>query len=276
MSGLYDKYLEYGELLAGQGMLTTGGKYASLVPEGYGGEERERLLRAGGKKAQRKTLPQATSSGTQYGGYGAQASGAVGGGYGGYGAPVNGNYAPSGGNVYNPPLANVGGGPYASTSVPTANHSSVQSSYNPYAPNNPYASAPSQPYEVPAYGIAPTQPAPAPSSFLPAPPPAIGTTPITTEFSQTDRSSVPPPPQGKAPSVMGNDKTVGGWNDAPALKMKSAVPAPAKKQGIASPFPNSPVGTPAPPQGFAPQQGFGVPPPPRGSTPKSVPPPPRG
>lgn len=260
LSGLYDRYFEYADLLASQGLVNEAVAFLHLTPPGYAGSPgstfdfktgRDRLLKAAGVA----TAPRQT-----------------------YSVPAA-----------SQPVAAV---PTASTSyqyrqypapqqpvVPSVSAPST-SMYEPYAPavatsssqpDNPYApatsSAQTSKYAPPAstsyqssgpYGQPLTQKAPQAAPLQPPP--------------MRNGSAAPPfapPPQG--PPVKRDN---GGWNDAPALASQRRTPAISaatnKPAAITSPFPNAP----SPGPGQAPNT---LPPPPRpGSVQARPPPPPQG
>ena len=294
LSSLYDRYMEYAELLASQGLVTVALKYVAQTPASYkAGEDdgpaltRKRLMRASGMRtsyAQSNVAsamqPQAQAR-PQYDGYSQQPA---------YQQPAyqqpqqpayqqpayqqpayqqpqpatsaayDDPYRPSGGAA---PAATAAAAPAAAPPQPAYSQPAfAQPAFSQPAPNNAFQS----PYDnitsfVPA-PPAPMESAPAPS--YQAPPPAAARPPAG--------SMPPPPPRAK-----------GAWNDIPQIDRRptpsQAPGAPGAKVAITSPFPNaSPSMSPAPTFG-APGASGQVPPPPpsRGATrtPSQVPPPPR-
>ncbi|RXW21982.1 hypothetical protein EST38_g3860 [Candolleomyces aberdarensis] len=291
LAALYDRYLEYADLLAGQGLLKEAEEVLRLTPAAYKGASG----RASGLQRRNAGAVASSSKATQ----GAATSGRVPAAT----ATARGPYA-----TYVPPAqvqvppATTGYPSYQPAAVPapqqqpygptTTSNTYQPSGYQPsgyqpsgYQPPNPY-----QPTSV----YAPTQPVhqqqPPPGPTLPPPPPRAGSvagqngragTPLHQQGSAQQQQLPPPPPKRDA----------GGWNDAPAVLPSAPANRPsalnlggAKPAAITSPFPNAPGGG-APSPGFASppvgspythQQGQGqghqaLPPPPRGG---SVPPPP--
>lgn len=275
LSALYDRYFEYADLLATQGLVKEAVAYLKLTPAGYHGspgshldftEGRKRLQVAAGASvapvnnsaipgpaALPKPAPIAPST-SNYTAYGGQ-----------YGAPVQqqqhfppqppaqgaagSGYAPYGGGPYGGGPSNPYGGAPASTGAP------VQRSYPAPPPagynSGPYGQPPMQNNQQPPNSFAPPPRGPTPS----APPLA-------------------PPPKG---SAIRRDN--GGWNDAPAHVAARRTPVnvnPAKPSAITSPFPNSPtpgiLPPPTPPAHGQPPQA--LPPPPRPGSVQQRPPPP--
>jgi protein transport protein SEC31 len=263
LSGLYDRYFEYADFLATQGLVKHAVAFLKLTPPSYKGlpdtqlelaAGRERLLTAAGV-----TDPPVAST----------------------------SLAPEPAPASIPPLPPVPIVPPTSTSAPL---------YNPYAPisqqqaarstaalppapgynsyptanvppvaNNPYAPAqpaqPQQPYQpiAPltypsgnAYNQLPPQPHG--GQVMPGPPQGYGA------------SKPPPPPLPTAPPPKRREN--GGWNDAPSFPDRRTPSGSLNKlAAITSPFPNAgPVqqGSVSGPMGLA-----------RGQSPVSGPPPPR-
>ncbi|PSR74443.1 hypothetical protein PHLCEN_2v9855 [Hermanssonia centrifuga] len=257
LSGLYDRYFEYADLLAAQGLVKEAVAFLELTPTDYHGalgsrldfaEGRKRLQTAAGLRTSIANTsaiagpssllpkPSTTAPTTSTYGYGNA-----------YTAPAQQQQAPF---VPQPPahvpMSNTyGGTPYNGTSS------------NPYAPA---VSAPSQPtYQQPPiaqnhyagpYGQ-PVQNHPQPGVFVPP-------------RSGTPSAPLAPPPKG-GPVKRDN----GGWNDAPAHVNIAARRTPSniavnKPTAITSPFPNAPSPSNVPST-----------PPLHGQPPHSLPPPPR-
>ncbi|KAL4920148.1 hypothetical protein BDW62DRAFT_177725 [Aspergillus aurantiobrunneus] len=262
---LYDKYIEYADVVATHGRLQVAQKYLDLVPEKHPEAEiaRNRIQLATRQPAARaqpttatarstpnKPLPQpATYQPPTTFSAGARAA-----------TPTS--YAPPAptGNIYAPPA------PAANPYAPPA------PALNPYAPAAATPPQPTNPYAPTAGSYAPAGGSYAPSTgYQPrqqsfgAPPPVGG---------------VPPPPRASSQSpatvtTYTNAKNLPAWNDLPEGFAKQSVSrrgTPASSAPIASPFPNqSPPTTQGPPiLGAGPQRTPSVPPPPKG-----VPPPPR-
>ncbi|KAI0747191.1 hypothetical protein C8Q80DRAFT_1179960 [Daedaleopsis nitida] len=265
LSGLYDRYFEYADLLAAQALVKDAVAFLKLVPAEYHGAAgspydftvgRERLLKASNEVPVRtSSLPASGPSVPAKVALVAPASNPYG--YGQYSAPAQ--QAPAGQSVYEPygapiqPSAPAPPSMYAPPAPAAQSYQPPQPAYQPSAPaayNNPY-------YRPPA------QQQPQPQQPL-APPPGRGAT------ATPSAPPLAPPPQGSA--LKRGD---GGWNDAPAALPSRRTPAngsAAKPVSITSPFPNAP--SPTIPYGASPPPG-NLPPPPRpGSVQQRGPPPP--
>lgn len=253
LSILYDKYIEYADVVATHGRLQIAQKYLDLVPEKHPEAEvaRNRIKLATRQAASQK--PQATAATArttmplpaQPSPFQAQPTFAPG--------------APAATSVQNP---------YAPPSVATPQQ------MNPYAPQQ------ANPYAHPAASVAP-QAAPqaanpyaslaggayAPMGYQAPQAPAYGAPPRG--------GSIPPPPRAsnQSPSTVAsytNATNLPAWNDLPEGFTKPATsrrgtPATAAAP-ISSPFPNqSPPITQGPPPTT--QRAPSVPPPPKGSAP---------
>ncbi|KAH8116058.1 WD40 repeat-like protein [Phellopilus nigrolimitatus] len=220
LSNLYERYFEYADLLATQGLLEEAVSFLKLIPSDYqsttGNSDfdftmaRERLLAAAGHSQASKV-------------------------------PAKVVHVPSASTSTIPPQANVYGySAYSAQPVPAAvAPASVRVPSTQYPSYNSNGSAaPSQadnPY-IPPYAIAQ-------AVQVPAPPPPI---------SSTSQPNVPPPPPKKRDNS--------GWNDAPVLDRRTPVShPPGKVAAITSPFPNvtPPPGSGLPPP---PRPGSGPPP----------------
>ncbi|KAK0544963.1 protein transport protein S31 [Tilletia horrida] len=273
LAQLYDRILEYVNLLADQGLITAALTFVNQTPSDYrpagaavsaqvesAGEAKERLAQAakaaGANPAaipSAAAVPAASSTSGQYGpGYGSTSS---------YAAPAS-TIASSGpygatatSSAYGAPA--TGGSSFAQTTFTPGYPSN--NTYDPYG-NSAYgasagaassaygSSAANDPYGVPAPAAPPAAAEPAPSAV---------------------------PPQLK--------REVGGWNDVPTDMVPrrtgsamgggpgAAPTGPAAKAApIVSPFPNSPAPSSyGGPNGAGPGSGPGgvLPPPPRGTTP---------
>ncbi|WVW78173.1 hypothetical protein I302_100124 [Kwoniella bestiolae CBS 10118] len=315
LAGLYDRYYEYADLLATQGLVDIAAKFVKMTPSDYKGtgaagseldKARDRLFTAAGvqggsvsvnsafgaAKAQPQTSTSyASASASTYapqtaGPYSAAPSST--GPYSAvqpptpYGQAQPLAYAPPPApaqNAYKPPV----------TSAPYQPAPQSQQSYGGYGESNPYAPSQASSYQPSGYSAngyrpnepqaqgygAPQQPYGAPPQVIP-PPPRAG--------SLNGPSSNTPPP---IPAAQRRD--IPGWNDAPSLAPKrpqSAVNKEANKPtAITSPFPNMPNPFEAQPSGFTPpparqtpQPGVLPPPPkggPRAPSAQQIPPPPR-
>ncbi|KIY66197.1 hypothetical protein CYLTODRAFT_491663 [Cylindrobasidium torrendii FP15055 ss-10] len=239
---LYDKYLEYVDVLVGQGKEDDARIFLEFVPAAYEGSKaiRERLgVRsvpanvAASTASARTTVksgyaPSTTTTAPAYGNAGASLSSlasqpAPPATFGGYPNPYQNGHAAAG---------------FAAPTAPTT---------GPYAP----AAPPTGPYAPPPHAVSTSMPPPGPyNASSSVAPPAMRTAP-------------PPPPK----------RDNQGWNDAPVLKN---TPAPPRKSGtpapITSPFANqSPYDRPSS-RGL---MGSPPPPPMRGVT-SPPPPPPQG
>lgn len=257
LSGLYDRYFEYADLLVAQGLVKEAVEFLKLTPSEYHGspashldfkEGRERLLLAAGVGARTPSVPARNASlpaATSRIQPAASTSSVYG--YGQYGVPPVQSQPPV---ARAPPATQTMYESYA----PRAQHTGA------YAPPPIAASSSQHLYGPPSYGhVNPVNlyaaQAPAPL----APPPA--------GVSQSQPNIPPPPPKG-LPIKRDN----GGWNDAPSVSQRRTPNslAPGKPAAITSPFPNqtSPSTPPISAHGFG--QGpisATLPPPPR---PRSV------
>ncbi|KAI0945133.1 hypothetical protein AcV7_001754 [Taiwanofungus camphoratus] len=266
LSGLYDRYFEYADLLAAQGLVKEAVAYLKLTPEDYHGSAgspfdfivgRDRLLNAAAttmSTARTASVPVAaynvppvasTSAAYSYAQHTAPAQ-----------QPLASQVPTVSSSVYEPynPLGTINpsqlANPYVPSAVPASQ--SYQPSATSYNPSNPYARPSSQPqHALLAQG-------PQQNTILP-PPRAVSATP----------SAPPPPPK----------RENGGWNDAPSLPGQRRMPASAnmnRPQAITSPFPNAPTSPSLPSTAFS---GHGqtpvtLPPPPRPGSVQARPPPP--
>ncbi|KAK4049617.1 protein transport protein S31 [Microbotryomycetes sp. JL221] len=295
LAELYERYVEYADLLASQGLVDIALKYIAQTPADFQGRDaksgpaltRERLLRASasgsygysnmsyGSTASQSwgsSTPAATSTSAygsnQYQAYASSTSA--------YTAPSTYQqsstygssqpYQSTQSSIYSPPAQNALDDPYApvggASSYGPPSSSTTQANGSPYggygAQSSTYNNAPDP------YGTASAS-----NAFVP-PPPAIRESSPNFAGRLPPPSAVPPPPRHK-PDVQ--------WNDAPILQRKvtPAAGAPSKTQAITSPFPSvSGPGSPTPPQVGYNQPGQAVPPPPpsRGANRTPAPPPP--
>lgn len=247
LASLYDRYVEYADLLAAQGLLDLAVTYVLLTPKDYNSGEgtkspfyfgKERLLVAAGKETGTTTTSAAPA------------------------VPSKPAATPAA-----KPSAPRGVPPYGAPSYPAVTPA-APSAYPTYGgpPNNSYGGS----YGMiqPIYGQSPYGQSGPPPSMIPAPPPAVNTgyTPPTST-APTPSTTVPPP----VPAALRRD--IPGWNDPPnAPARRTPVPA-ASAAAITNPLPNtSPVQNPyGQPHPAGPAS---IPPPPRAGS-ANIPPPPR-
>ncbi|THH20311.1 hypothetical protein EW146_g1016 [Bondarzewia mesenterica] len=258
LAALYDRYFEYADFLATQGLIKDAVTFLKLTPAQYEGQSgsrvdfavgRERILVAGGAKAPAVTtsaaptvplapeLQPTSSLPTSGPGYG----------YPRYGASVQ---------QQQPALA---GGP-VTTSYPSYAPVPLSTTPSAYAPLN---SAPTTQAYAPSiaaggYGYVQQQPAVVPS-MVPPPPHATGSVP----------APAPPPKR----------RENGGWNDAPAIadRRTPSLMNLNKPSAITSPFPNAPSPTILPSPAYIGRgQSPTIIPPPRPGSVQSRAPPPQG
>ena len=273
LAGLYDRYYEYADLLAMQGMLDVAAKYVQMTPSDYKGtgaagleldKARERLLNAANTEAATKHEAEVPK----------------------YAPKAFVVHAADPAVLYNPPSS--GGQPLSSTlqppvtnlQPPASNFQSPSAStlYNPtqssYPQQNMYAPAQNSSYspmngygqpplerQSQGYGV-PSQPYGAPPASSPLPPPP------RVNAANNEPPSVPASQRRDMP----------GWNDMPNVaapkRPASVTKDGAKPAPIMSPFPMTMdaavAGGPVQSQGMAP------PPQHRAGQPGMLPPPPRG
>ncbi|KAI1269436.1 WD40 repeat-like protein [Xylariaceae sp. FL1019] len=243
LASLYDKYVEYSDIVAAHGQLDVAQKYLDLLPGKYPAADisRERVQLATKKASARPAPRQPAQQNALPGRVASRAQ-----------QPATGGYQPPQATPVNP------SNPYG----PMAGQPPITN--NPYAPptaGNPYA----------PQGYQPAQSQPAPM----APPPVAGYgAPSTSNFGpprSSTPSSRPPPPR---------NADAGNWNDVPVVNrapLRRNTPSAAP---ITTPFgnPGSPQ-APPPPQSPYGQRTISTPPPPpkgpppaRGMTPLSGPP----
>ncbi|EMD34634.1 hypothetical protein CERSUDRAFT_116810 [Gelatoporia subvermispora B] len=266
LTTLYDRYFEYADLLAAQGLVREALVFLKLTPADYTGSEgtpldfseiRERILRASGEvaaPARTVSLPVSTSAiPAQPLSMAASTSAYP---YSQYAAPsqptVSHVHAPSVYESYNAPAVAQAPNPYG----PAAPAAHPQQHYQPTAPMSYGAPGP--------YAPAPTQPAMAPPAPVMAPRGANAT---------PSAPPLAPPPQGLP------KRENGGWNDAPALAAQRRTPANAnahRPAAITSPFPHAPSPGPLPTSPYNQGPPATLPPPPRPGSVQARPPPPPG
>ncbi|KAH8811803.1 hypothetical protein F5884DRAFT_783494 [Xylogone sp. PMI_703] len=234
LAPLYDKYIEYADIVASHGFLSVAQKYLDLVPEQYPAAQiaRDRVKLAS-TKSTAKRAPHVDQSAA------ARTSSRAGPAY----QPVQPPSAPLGQTAptsYMPSPSTTPANPYTPAS-------------NPYAPQQGYQPPQSQPsygagYGAGGYGATPGYGAP-PQSFG-APP-------------RNATPSAPPPPKSS---------NVGNWNDTPMVTKPPTARrgTPSSVPPITSPFPNQQITSPppGPPQYGVPRST--PPPPPKGPAPPRV------
>lgn len=253
LASLYDKYVEYADIVAAHGQLEVAQKYLNLLPSQYPAAAlaRERVNLATKKPAttaaarQPTAATRATARTQPNVGYQAQQTIPQ--------PPASITPSPYAPPTQTPAQAPYGGptpvasNPYAPPGTTLAYQ---QSAPNPYAPpsNNPYA--PQSGYQTP-------QPGPqfnTPAQAYGPPPTALGGPP---------RSGTPSsrPPPAKLSEV-------GNWNDVPVVSRPPPRKNTPSMAPVTSPFNGQPgIMSPPPPQGHFGQGPANTPPPPRGSAP---------
>lgn len=288
LSALYDRYYEYADLLATQGLVDIAAQYVQRTPSDYKGtgaagneldKARDRLLRAAGISGIASSTGTAPSSQrvTQRP-IQAQSS-------------ISGVYAPAALAGPHVASAQTAASPYvppASSYAPSqpVQQSQQQSPAQPYAygaqnaytSHNTYQSSAPSPYAPSGGGYGGSDPQPQGYGAAPGPygvPPSQGSLP-------------PPPRSGAGPNGSTNTlppipaaqrRDIPGWNDAPNFappkRPQSTVKEAPKPAPIMSPFPMSQ--DPMASQGYQAANIHGnTPPPPRASQPGMLPPPPKG
>ncbi|PCH44664.1 hypothetical protein WOLCODRAFT_26929 [Wolfiporia cocos MD-104 SS10] len=269
LSGLYDRYFEYADLLSAQGLVKEAVEYLKLTPEDYHGSPgsaldfkvgRERLLKAASTTPvleRTAPLPAAASRAAPIASTGSSYATSW------YTAPVQQSTLPAAPSVtsmydtYNPVGAapSQSADPYAPAGAPMQPKQPYQSTAHMSYTTNPYARPSSQPQHA-TIPQALQQP-----NILAPPPRGLSSTP-----------SAPPPP---------SKRENGGWNDAPSsvAQRRAAGGSASRPAAIMSPFPNAPAspGLPSSPFAGHGQPPQALPPPPRpGSVQSRPPPPPQG
>jgi protein transport protein SEC31 len=267
LAPLYDCYIEYAELLASQGLISSAFKYMAQTPTDYRttkkadvdvSSTRARLLRANGGNVPVVSFgPGAAQSSSSA----AAAAGAPAGyGSGSRQQPQQQPFASQNQPVSQPSAY----GPYAPVQQPAS-----QQQPSPYAPNNygqpsqPSAYGSSAGYQP--YGAHPTPPQQQQqqqkTSFLPPPPPPIGATSPTYAQppSGPPASHHAPPPPPPPPAASARPRETAGWNDPPRVgsPRRSQTPSERRPTPISSPFPNAPTSAAV----YPPQGPYGAPPP---------------
>ncbi|EXJ90826.1 hypothetical protein A1O1_03931 [Capronia coronata CBS 617.96] len=240
LEALYNKYLEYADIVAGSGQLDVAQKYLDLLPAKYPGADiAKSRIQLARKKPVAAPVAQSTPATTRnkpLPGMGGMAS-------------------------YQPPSTAFT--PTTSAAAPTPYGRPPSQPANPYAPPAP-TNAPINPY-APVGGYQPPQQMRAPPS-------------ATHPFGVSQANPVPPPPRyNQSPAVPppSQDKSMSNWNDIPEGFVK---PPTSRRntpglppQAVQNPFIPSPAfqqpSPPAPPPAGPKQRASPVPPPPKGSAP---------
>lgn len=302
LAELYERYVEYAELLAAQGLVSVALKYIAQTPADFKGRTgssgpaltRDRLVRAAGGRTAANVFGQSQRIGggaapapvasTSQAVYGQPAKQPYGTTY----APSNGYPAPTtypAPNTYAPPQPSYQSAPPQPSyqSAPSTSGYGNASIDDPYGPpsQNPYSPAGAQ--NTGSNGYQPVQTnnayVPQQSSFSNLqPPPTNAYAPTSDPYNPGGNMPAPPPIREASPNFASRAPAPSSipppprakpevqWNDAPQLQRKNTPSAPARKvEAITSPFPNAnPTGSPTPPQygGYAQQPGQAVPPPP--------------
>ncbi|KAJ5923756.1 Protein transport protein (SEC31) [Penicillium verhagenii] len=261
LSNLYEKYIEYADVVATHGRLQVAQKYLDLVPEKHPEAEVARnRIRLATRQVPQKA--QAAAAATARGSF----------------KPL-----PQQPNVYSPQQPFTPAAP--AVAAPQNPYAPTQSPVNPYAPPSSNGTQSQQP---PVNPYAPPAAAPAnpyaslsgSSGYQPAGyQPAQGVKPVSyapqSQFGQPATTGVPPPPratnQSPANTITTYTTATGlpAWNDLPEGFAKASVSrrgTPAAPAAISSPFPNqSPPLVQGPPM-VPGQRAPSVPPPPKAGT----------
>jgi len=270
LSALYDRYFEYADLLASQGLVKEAVSFLKLTPVDYHGVPdstvdyklgRERLTIASGIAPASKPAPTPAVTSTSYGP--AKTTTSQGYSYPQHTQPVQ---PPQPIQPVQPPIHPQPPNMYDAYANPSGiSQTNSRPPPLPYQPTVPHYQPTQQQY-------APIQQTQASFSHgstphvtnAPLPPPLRG------QFSGgTNDAPLPPPPKRK---------DIGGWNDAPVVQDKRPSSRNINKPApIIAPFPSS-VGSPGPTPGPSPYisqgQGPSLPPPPRPGSVNARPPPP--
>ena len=272
LSALYDRYFEYADLLASQGLVKEAVSFLKLTPVDYHGAMgsnvdyklgRERLNIASGTTPTPKPAPTPATTSTSYGP--TKATTSQGYSYHQYAQPVQPTQPIQ---PVQPPIHQQPPNLYD----PYANPSGVSQNSARPPQQNPYQPAVPPQYQPPQQPYAPVHPMQTSLS--------LGSTPQVTsaqlpplprgQFNGgTNNAPLPPPPKRK---------DVGGWNDAPPVQDKRPSSRNVNKPApIVAPFPNSvgsPSATPGPTPSINQGQTPSLPPPPRPGSVNTRPPPP--
>jgi len=249
LASLYERYVEYAELLAEQGLLQLAVKYINLTPSDFEGTKpeasgpalaRERLLKASGIRRTATSYGQAQPHVVQQQQATSRYASA-------YGTPQQSNLSSSTRSAYNP---------YGTpSSVPAPSIAPAPTSYNPYAAPPSLSASTStggpSPYSNPAAVSNPYAPAPTAADNPYAPPPTsnVGVPPSNPYGTKPPSMGAPPSnPASFAPAFP--SQAQGAVNDpyAPTGTPGSGLPAPPAVREASPNFANrQPVSASAPP-----------------------------
>ncbi|RPA87007.1 hypothetical protein BJ508DRAFT_410594 [Ascobolus immersus RN42] len=254
LDALYEKYVEYADVVAADGNLEVAEKYLNFLPADYpaAASARNRVKEANKKgptaAAVKKTLPATQARQPQR-------------------------------PAYVPPQ------PTVAQPTQTAAYQQQQQAANPYAPkapvSNPFGPSAPTANTPPIYG----QPAPARSTYAPPTQSSYGNQPgsyatqtggYQSQYNAPPQRSGPPPAVGQ--SYQNKTKDLASWNDtpmvtkpAPARKSTPAATNPMGGGAITTPFPGAqPLASPVqggPPSPYGIPQKAAPPPPPKGAMP---------
>ncbi|GAA6019004.1 hypothetical protein JCM10207_006285 [Rhodosporidiobolus poonsookiae] len=233
LASLYERYIEYAEILAGQGLVDLARKYVAMTPADFEGDATTTKSKAA--VARERVLKAAGVSGQQQQTYGRQQQQQQSGyPYGGYSNPYQ-RQQPAATNPYS-----AAANPYAAAANPLASSTRSNAAYNPYAAAPAPAPA-ANPY------AAPPQPAV-------APPPAaasVASPARTLNLNPYAASSMVNPlddPYAPAPTMGGAAAPPSGPSNPYAPKI---IPPVAQTNSVNDPYApsatNPGVGLPAPP-----------------------------
>ncbi|ORX35923.1 hypothetical protein BD324DRAFT_629551 [Kockovaella imperatae] len=314
LASLYDRFYEYADLLATQGLIDMAAKYVQMTPSDYRGtgdagpeldKARDRLLQAaGGAKVASSSKAFATQTKPAAGGYnplnpyGAASTPARGPTQSYVAPPTNQSYAtpPTNQTYATPPSQSISNPSYnaGSTLQPYAAQTPTQENNG----SNPYA--PTQSYSTPQYGTSNGYGESQSQGYGQYGAPQYGGQygggnqygGATSQYSGQPQMLAPPPPPPRAnangtspsnnstppPLPAAQRRDIPGWNDAPNFAIpkrpQSAASKESKAPPIMSPFPNMTETT----SQAQPPQGMpqGMTPPPSRAQPGMLPPPPKG
>ncbi|GAA5841077.1 hypothetical protein JCM5353_001374 [Sporobolomyces roseus] len=248
LASLYERYVEYAELLAEQGLLQLAVKYINLTPSDFEGTKpeasgpalaRERLLKASGIRRTAASYGQAQPQVQQQQATSRYASA--------YGTPQQSNLSSSTRSAYNP----YG----APSSIPAPSAVPAPTSYNPYAAPPSLSASTStggpSPYSNPAAVSNPYAPAPTAADNPYAPPPVTNVgVPSSNPYGSKPPSIGAPSSNSASFAPAFPSQAQGPVNDpyAPTGTPGSGLPAPPAVREASPNFANrQPVAASAPP-----------------------------